>query len=588
MKAVIFNSGIGSRMKDLTKNNPKAMIKLYNGETIFERQIRILSKLGIKDFIVTTGKFEDQFVSVANKYEDLQFKFVKNPEYNETNYIVSMNYINKYLDSDLILLHGDLVFNEELPQKLIDDPHDSVCLYNQNIKLLHKDFKGRIVDNYLREVSINIFDNDCYAFQPMYKLSYNTISKWKSKVEEYVNNGIVNVYAENALNELLSNLDIYSLSYKDDYIDEIDTEEDYYRVNRLIRDFEYKDQIIYSNDNLYNNLKNSLKDEDFKKIFVVCTNSKKEIIDKYLKDLNYEYELFNEFNPNPKYEDIIKGFNKFESTSCDILISIGGGSSIDVAKCIKNILNKDIAHVAIPTTAGTGSESTNFAVMYKDNIKQSIQDKKLLPNKVILDYNLLFSMNDYVKKSALLDCLCQGIESYLSVKSNCISKSYAIDCINLVLENYKDYLNNNNKTSYFNMQKASNYSGRAINISKTTAPHGLSYKLTSKYNISHGHAVGICLLHTLIYTNNLINSTNEYNNVEKSLMDIAKLFKCNNINELIKKYRELLTFLKLPSFNINLDDLDELVSSVNIERLNNYPIKLSLKDIAEIYKSMIN
>ena len=87
MKAIIFNSGIGNRMGNLTRNNPKCMIKLYNGETIFERQIRILSECGIKDFIVTTGPFKEQLEEVANKYPILHFKFVDNPEYKTTNYI---------------------------------------------------------------------------------------------------------------------------------------------------------------------------------------------------------------------------------------------------------------------------------------------------------------------------------------------------------------------------------------------------------------------------------------------------------------------------------------------------------------------
>ena len=91
MKTIIFNSGLGSRMAGLTENNPKCMVKLYNEETIFERQIRILSACGIKDFIITTGPFKEQLYEVANKFQNLNFQFVANDDYKNTNYIVSMN-----------------------------------------------------------------------------------------------------------------------------------------------------------------------------------------------------------------------------------------------------------------------------------------------------------------------------------------------------------------------------------------------------------------------------------------------------------------------------------------------------------------
>lgn len=244
MKAIIFNSGLGSRMAGLTENNPKCMVKLYNQETIFERQIRILSACEIKDFIITTGPFKEQLYEVANKFENLNFQFVANDDYKNTNYIVSMNNAYDYLDDDVLLLHGDLVFNKNLVIKLLKNENKSVCLYNEKKALPEKDFKGRFKDNKLLEVSVNIFDNDCYAFQPLYKLDKKDLQLWKDKVAEFVKNGNVKVYAENALNEITDNMNIYGMSYKDDYIDEIDNEEDYNRVSSEIKEFDYKEQSI--------------------------------------------------------------------------------------------------------------------------------------------------------------------------------------------------------------------------------------------------------------------------------------------------------------------------------------------------------
>lgn len=241
MKAIIFNSGLGSRMGSLTSDKPKCMVKLYNGETIFERQIRILSECGINNFVVTIGPYKEQIVEIANKYSKLNFIFVENPDYMNTNYIASMNNASNFLDDDILLMHGDLVFNKELINKILKDKRKSICLFNEEKELPEKDFKGRFVDNVLKEVSVSIFDKDCYAFQPLYKLSSNDIAVWKDKVAEFVSNGNVKVYAENALNMVTGSICIYGMSYKDDYIEEIDNEEDYIRVSNEIRLFDYKE-----------------------------------------------------------------------------------------------------------------------------------------------------------------------------------------------------------------------------------------------------------------------------------------------------------------------------------------------------------
>ena len=238
MKAIIFNSGLGSRMGELTRNKHKSMIKLYNGETILERQIRILNEYGIKEFVITVGYKKEQIIEMTKKYTNISFYFVENYDYMNTNYIVSMNNAYELLDDNFLLLHGDLVFNRKLIEKILKDKRESICLFNENKQLPEKDFKGRFKDNILREVSISIFDDDCYAFQPLYKLSKRDINVWKNKVKEFVNNGKTKVYAEEALNEITDRISIYGMSYKDDYIEEIDNIDDYIRVSNEIKIFD--------------------------------------------------------------------------------------------------------------------------------------------------------------------------------------------------------------------------------------------------------------------------------------------------------------------------------------------------------------
>lgn len=237
-KALIFNSGLGKRMGELTQNNPKCMVKLYNDETVFERQIRILSNCGITEFVITTGPFKEQLEEVSKKFPHLKFTFVNNPVYDKTNYIYSMFLAHNYILDDLLLLHGDLVFNENLIIKMLNSEEKSLCLINENEKLPEKDFKGRIKDNNLKEVSINIFDNDCYAFQPLYKLQKIDMISWLEKIVEFVKKGYTDVYAENALNEILENLNIRPMSYSNEYIQEVDTIDDLNRVSQEIKTLE--------------------------------------------------------------------------------------------------------------------------------------------------------------------------------------------------------------------------------------------------------------------------------------------------------------------------------------------------------------
>ena len=215
--------------------------------------------------------------------------------------------------------------------------------------------------------------------------------------------------------------------------------------------------------------------------------------------------VFSDFHPNPDLTDTENGAEIWIREKCDGLISIGGGSSIDTAKAIKarlNAKNEDdvihsrlgdlisCPHIAIPGTAGTGSEATQFAVVYVNGSKVSLNYEKLRPDGVILDSSLLDSLPEYHKKSCALDALSQGIESYWSKGSNDDSKVHAFLAIIGVLDNLKSYLKGDPHAAD-EMLDASFQSGKAIQITKTTAAHAMSYMLTKKLGIAHGHA---CML----------------------------------------------------------------------------------------------
>ena len=245
MKAIIFNSGYGNRMGEFTKTHHKSMAPLKNGETIFHRQLRLLGAEGVKDIIVTTGPFEDQLKAVAAEFPELNFTFVRNEIFDKTNYIYSMFLARDFIDDDMIFLHGDLVFNRKLLHDVLACEDKSCATVNFTKALPEKDFKGRVKDGKVLEVSIKIFDEDCFAFQPMYKLSKATASAWVGKVVEFIHKGEDKCYAENALNEIFEALNVRAFAYEGYYIDEIDNLDDHARVTADILAFDEADAKIF-------------------------------------------------------------------------------------------------------------------------------------------------------------------------------------------------------------------------------------------------------------------------------------------------------------------------------------------------------
>ena len=240
MKAIIFNSGLGNRMGDFTKAFHKSMTPLKNGESILHRQLRLLTEEGIKDFIITVGPFEEQIRAAAAQFPEARFTFVRNDIYDRTNYIYSMYLARDYIDDDVLILHGDLVFDRKLVRDMLACKDQDCAPVNFSKKLPDKDFKGRVIDGRIIEVSIHIFDDDCHSFQPFYKLQKAAASAWVGKVVQFISEGKDMCYAENALNEIFKALNIRAFPSDEYYVDEIDNTEDRLRVMEEIDAFEQK------------------------------------------------------------------------------------------------------------------------------------------------------------------------------------------------------------------------------------------------------------------------------------------------------------------------------------------------------------
>ena len=365
------------------------------------------------------------------------------------------------------------------------------------------------------------------------------------------------------------------------------------------------EQVILKPDNGYEQLTEYLDSLGAKKIMTVLDGSVKYLkIYPYLKDLNIQTVSFTDFKPNPDYESVVKGVKLFKSEGCDCLMAIGGGSCIDVAKCIKlfavldeskgfleqPLIASNIPFIVMPTTAGSGSEATRYAVIYLNGEKQSITHESCIPSAVLLDPSVLTTLPDYQKKSGMLDALCHGIESFWSVNSNDESKEYSKKAIRLVIENYRVYLSGSEAASE-KMLEAANIAGKAINITQTTAGHAMCYKLTTLYGIAHGHAAAICLSKllgfTAKHTYKCIDSRGQ-EHLEKTLAEIAEAMDCKTIGQAAERFTALLDELKPDAPTVkNTSDFDLLKKSVNPVRLKNNPIALTEDDIDSIYHEIL-
>lgn len=345
------------------------------------------------------------------------------------------------------------------------------------------------------------------------------------------------------------------------------------------------------------------------RVLVVCDSSFPFLnIKKEIEALPVQKVFFSRFSSNPLYESVCEGVKLFNSEHCDTILAVGGGSAIDVAKCIKLyckmseeelFLNQPyqdsgVRLIAIPTTAGTGSESTRFAVIYYEGRKQSVTHDSIIPDYAILEPSVLRTLPLYQKKCTMMDALCQGIESWWSINSTDESKRYSKIAVGTIIQNWREYIFDNSEEAAEKIMSAANYSGRAISIAQTTAPHAFSYKITSMYGLPHGHAVAICLPEIWEYMLRTpehcidIRGIDYLNSVFKG---IAKAMGTKTPQDAIEVFRALMSDLRLHNLSAihNLEsEVDALVNSVNPIRLRNNPVAFQAIDIRTIFYSVLN
>tara|TARA_Y100001935_G_scaffold251771_1_gene254408 strand:- start:58 stop:1155 length:1098 start_codon:yes stop_codon:yes gene_type:complete len=350
-----------------------------------------------------------------------------------------------------------------------------------------------------------------------------------------------------------------------------------------------------------------INDKSFKKIFVLCgqksfVNSGAENLLKNI--VNKEIKLFYKKSEIPILEELIEIIKDIKNFKPDLFLAIGGGAVIDYAK-IANVVDirPDLAELivnytypfkkkytklaVIPTTAGSGAEVTSNAVIYVDGIKHSFESELLIPDHFFLIPEFLISAPNKIKASSGFDAIAQALESLVSRKSNDKSVEYASKSLRVSVNSFISFINDPNMKNATEMSIASNLAGKAISISKTTAPHAASYPFTSLFNISHGHAVSLFFEKFFKFNYDNLDKSETSFDLKKRFDLIFNLFDVQDINgfnskiSLIKKKANLEDDLK--KFNIDIiKSSEDVLKGINLLRLGNNPVKIDGKDILKI------
>ncbi len=318
-----------------------------------------------------------------------------------------------------------------------------------------------------------------------------------------------------------------------------------------------------------------------------------------------EFIHFGDVTANPETETVLRCATLFRETKPDTVLAIGGGSVMDTAKAVlaystgnpeAEILANRFDPTpgrphfwAVPTTAGSGSESTHFAVLYKDGVKFSLAHPGLKPEKIFLDPLVTQSCPPMLTLSSGVDAVCQAVESYWSRGANPVSRKLALESLPLLLSNIFSAVQNPTNLAFREaMLIGANLAGQAIDISKTTAGHALSYGLTSTFGLPHGIAV-LLALGPLVE----LMDTKYGFFAKRTELDTAFALFGQSFPEAFNKFYGAFAHALDKKIRFSTTDADtgptvaKLCSGVNVERLSNHPVTLSEDDISHLYQTIM-
>lgn len=349
----------------------------------------------------------------------------------------------------------------------------------------------------------------------------------------------------------------------------------------------------------------SVLSRDFRRVFFVTGKKSFEnsgAKGKFDELLGKSVGRFCDFETNPKLEDIRRGITLYRERKPDYVVAAGGGSVIDMAKLIIGLSGVDDAEdalinnrrsesnvslLAVPTTSGSGSESTPYAVAYVDGVKYSFNHQESMPGEIVLDPTLTYSMNRSQAAAAGFDAFSQGVEAYWSIGATEESKVYSRKSIALCVENLEESINNSDRNARDSMMQAANFAGKAIAIARTTAPHAISYAMSSRFHVLHGHAVALTLGEIYEYNARVNGVTcsdpRGVDYVRDTMRELNEILGVGDEKEARDKINGLMGSVGLETRLSKIGvDLNVIVDEVNEQRLRNNPRKLGETNLRRI------
>lgn len=275
-----------------------------------------------------------------------------------------------------------------------------------------------------------------------------------------------------------------------------------------------------------------------KKALIVTDNSmvKFKTLDRLTDTLEQQgvaYEVYAEVNSEPTDSIVEKGVLCFKKSGCDFIIALGGGSPIDAAKAIgfmsvhpgkinsymKSVITAEIPFlVAIPTTAGTGSEVTQFTIITDtvNNIKMLLKGPALMPQVAVVDPELTLTIPPHVTVATGIDAFTHAIEAYTSVKSQPLSDIFALSAIRRIYTNLKQvFLDGRDLKARQQLSLAALEAGIAFNNSSVTLVHGMSRPIGALFHIAHGVSNAVLLPRCLEFA--ILGNTERFSDIAKTM-----------------------------------------------------------------------
>lgn len=323
-----------------------------------------------------------------------------------------------------------------------------------------------------------------------------------------------------------------------------------------------------------------------------------EKIESFLHEEGIGTHRFCEVEPNPSVETVEKGAKECRNANCDCIVAIGGGSPMDAAKGIavlatnkgglrdyfgvELLKNEPLPIVAVPTTAGTGSEVTRYAVIndWQAMTKKVLNSFRVLPKIAILDSVLTLEMSPSLTAFTGMDAFSHALEGYLNLNANQFTELLSIEAMKIIIENLPKVMKKPLDLKLRrNMMFASLIAGMVINRTGTIIVHGMGYVLTLDYNIHHGEANTLLLPYAIKYLSE---------GYREKLEILKKVFG-NDIWKITKTLNKRIGIPgTLAEAGVKEEDIEKLSQrGINdcVRSLKNVPMNLTVEDFYKIYKS---